>query len=241
MALVHDDIAKELKSIELSFEQMALDTSVSPSEGLKASIWKDIDAKESTTPVVAMDTSTPADSATSGFNWARAASIAAIVGLSALAWNGHQEKKSLSAQLEKESKAAQVYAESLQENQNRLAQLERDLSIVGSPDFTAVTMKGTPNAPRSIAQVYWNAESSEVFLNVETMTPLPSGKVYQLWALDGGIPVDAGTFKDSTKGLIKMKAIQSGQTFAVTIENEGGAETPALETLQVIGNVPVTS
>ena len=240
MALVHEDISKELKSIEESFEMLVMDTAVSPSAGLKAKIWADIEgAKKQEVPVVAMNTVEEINKDSSGFNWARAASVAAVVGLAALTWVNYADKKELTAQLNQQKNAQIEIDQKLSETRLNLEHVSEELAIVTSVEYVPVVMKGTDNAPSSLAQVYWSAGNQDVYLRVAEMAPLPAGKVYQLWALDGGVPVDAGTFTPDEKGLIRMKNIVSGQAFAVTIEDEGGAATPALETLQVIGNVPV--
>ncbi|NNC82475.1 MAG: anti-sigma factor, partial [Flavobacteriales bacterium] len=114
--------------------------------------------------------------------------------------------------------------------------LQEDMAIINDPNYTQVTLTGTDNAPSALARVYWNPSKESVYLSVARMDDLPEGKVYQLWALVDGQPVDAGIFTPEDS-LIEMKAIGMGQAFAVTIEDEGGAESPALETLQVIGNV----
>jgi hypothetical protein len=241
MSLVHEEITKELRSIEESFEMMAMDTAIKPSDALKDRIWQDIEASKEkpTTPVVKMKSQQEEVKAVAGFNWARAASIAAIIGLTALTWTNYSSNKELTAQLDSQKEAQKIQDQKLAESGLKLEQVTADLNIVASPDFTEVRMDGTANAPTSIAQVYWNAKNNDVYLRVEDMAPLPDGKIYQLWALDGGIPVDAGTFSPNYQRLVKMKSITSGQAFAVTIEDAGGAESPALETLQVIGNVPV--
>jgi len=97
---------------------------------------------------------------------------------------------------------------------------------------------GTPNAPQSMAYVYWNESSKEVYLSIQSLKQLSKDNQYQLWAIIDGKPVDAGVFDGDVAGLLKMKDIASGAAaFAVTIEPRGGKTTPTLETMQVMGNV----
>ena len=71
------------------------------------------------------------------------------------------------------------------------------------------------------------------------MHPLPKGKQYQLWALVDGKPVDAGLLdmEVASTTFQKVKNVMQAQTFAITIENVGGSESPTLSTLHVLGNV----
>lgn len=120
----------------------------------------------------------------------------------------------------------------------RLDKMENELRVINDPSFTKVVMKGTPNAPQSLASVYWNKETKEVYLSIQNMHELAQEKQYQLWAIIDGKPVDAGVFDGNVSGLIQMKDIaQSAVTFAVTVEPRGGKSSPTLETMQVAGNV----
>jgi len=120
----------------------------------------------------------------------------------------------------------------------RIEGIEKELKITNNPAFNRVVMKGTPNAPTSLASVYWNESTKEVYLSIQDMKALAQENQYQLWAIIDGKPVDAGVFDSNFTGLIKMKDIQSGAvTFAVTIEPRGGKASPTLETMQVAGNV----
>jgi anti-sigma-K factor RskA len=106
------------------------------------------------------------------------------------------------------------------------------------PNFKRVVMTGTPNSPQSLASVYWNENSKEVYLSIQNMKELARENQYQLWAIIDGKPVDAGVFDGNMAGLLKMKEIGAGAvTFAVTIESRGGKPSPSLQTMQVAGNV----
>jgi anti-sigma-K factor RskA len=121
----------------------------------------------------------------------------------------------------------------------RLNSIEQDVRVMTSPEFKRILMKGTPNAPGSMAEVYWNDKTAEVFVNIHSMKSLARENQYQLWAFIDGKPVDAGVFDAGNAGLIRMKSISQGAVkFAVTIEQRGGKPTPSVETLQVIGDVP---
>jgi anti-sigma-K factor RskA len=86
----------------------------------------------------------------------------------------------------------------------------------------------------------YNPTTKAVYLDVRKLPAPPTGKQYQLWALDNGKPVDAGVLAAATTAgdsLQQMKDIASAQAFAMTVEPEGGSINPTLSTLTVVGNI----
>lgn len=104
-------------------------------------------------------------------------------------------------------------------------------------DTKTVPLSGLPLSPSSKVIVYWNATNQITYLNVADLPTAPPGKQYQLWALSGGKPIDAGVF-DSEKHILQpMKTIANAQAFAVTLENAGGSLTPTMNQMYAIGSI----
>ncbi|MBX0290000.1 anti-sigma factor [Hymenobacter sp. HSC-4F20] len=121
-----------------------------------------------------------------------------------------------------------------------LNERDQQLSVLRNEAFRAVELKGTPKAPDALARVYYNAKTKAVYVDVRNLPELPTGKQYQLWALDNGKPVDAGVLATATAtgdSIQQMKDIASAQAFAMTVEDEGGVASPTLSTMTVIGNL----
>jgi anti-sigma-K factor RskA len=101
-----------------------------------------------------------------------------------------------------------------------------------------VTMPGTKSFPSSLATVYWNKSSKQVFLLANNLPQPAAGKQYQLWAIVDGKPVDMGVF-DSNTGtadlLQKMKSVDNAEMFAITLENKGGSPVPTMDQMYVAG------
>ena len=100
------------------------------------------------------------------------------------------------------------------------------------------------NRPEAIAVSVWNQEKQNGVLVVENLPVLEPGKDYQLWVIDPSIaaPVSAGIFKVDDKGKVRIKfqpnqAIQTAAKFAVTEEKEGGAASPTMDKMVVIGGI----
>lgn len=126
--------------------------------------------------------------------------------------------------------------------QTRLQSFETALAVIKDKDMKVVSLPGanvptSPN-PGSLATVYWNQRTRDVYLLVNNM-PLPaSDKQYQLWALVDGKPVDAGVFDASDPtAFVRMKNIPNAQAFAITLENKGGAVSPTMDQMYVLGKI----
>lgn len=123
--------------------------------------------------------------------------------------------------------------------QTKYKTIESNMAILQSPYNKPVMMKGLPVSPGALAMIYWNTQTHEVFLNVHQLPPPPEGKQYQLWALAGGIPINAGVFDVTSDSLNvqKMKVIDSAEAFAVTLENAGGSPSPTLTAMYLMGTI----
>ncbi|MFI5124189.1 MAG: anti-sigma factor domain-containing protein [Chitinophagales bacterium] len=122
----------------------------------------------------------------------------------------------------------------------KLETYESAISLMKNPRMTIVKMPGVPTspAPSSMATVYWNTNSREVYLLINQLPKPVTGMQYQLWAIVDGKPVDAGVF-DLAEGpqLMKLKTIPNAQAFAITLEKQGGSETPTMAAMYVMGKV----
>jgi anti-sigma-K factor RskA len=228
---VYPELREELARIEAASEALFLKTSITPRASVKASLFEKIESQQEV-PVIPMHRESMI------WRYAAAASIVMALGSSYLAytyWSRWQESQSnLTQLLAQNQRIAQDYSTV----QNRLGEIETEVKITTNTDFQRVVMKGTPNAPQSIASVYWNDRTKEVYLSIQNMKALSKENQYQLWAIIDGKPVDCGVFDSNMVGLLKMKAaLQFPTTFAVTIEPRGGKSSPSLETMQVAGNV----
>ncbi len=166
----------------------------------------------------------------------------AIVSSSLAFYYFNQWKKTAASLAGLKQQYAQV-AQNIETVQYRLKQQTENTrlfqEVVTKPDTKLVAMAGVKdNNKSSLAHVYWNKTTKEVYLDVKNMPELPAGKQYQLWALKGGQPIDAGVFDITDElRLQHMKNIEVAEVFAVTIEPEGGSQSPTLSTLCVLGNI----
>lgn len=237
---LYPELVVELRAIEEMQETLLMKSGVSPKASIRERIFDQIDDTQNNGALSPELDSTGNDQSISLRTWklAAAAAFAIAVMSSFLAYNYWQKWRSTSQDLIALQAQNERIAQDYNQVNNKLSQFERDLAVLQNPDFTKVLMSGTPNAPEAQASVFWNPETSELFLQVQKMKALASDQQYQLWAIIDGKPVDAGVFDATVEGLMKMKSIGKGATtFAVTIEPRGGKPSPTLETMQVAGNV----
>ena len=115
-------------------------------------------------------------------------------------------------------------------------QTSRALNILQHAHTRVVHLAGLPPAPNAQSVVFWNPDTKDLYFNPGTLPPAPEGKEYQLWAIAGDTPVDAGLFNATTAEARPMKPISAANAFAVTLEPAGGSPTPTGE-MYVLGKL----
>jgi anti-sigma-K factor RskA len=125
------------------------------------------------------------------------------------------------------------------ETQSKIASaMANELNILKQPDTKKTILKGLDPTSNLLATVYWNKNSNDVYLNIDTLPQPAMNKQYQLWAIVDGKPVDAGVFElNNMDTLVKMKSVSNAQAFAVTLENKGGSVSPTLTAMCLLGNI----
>ncbi|UII22731.1 anti-sigma factor [Fulvivirga ligni] len=233
----YPEIREEIEKIELSLEALAFETAVQPSADLKGAIMSKISSNKEEvveeSKVVPLQTS----SYSSGWKWAAAASVTIAVTTSILAYSYYNKWQATEYELDTLVAQNERVAQDYNQVNQKLEQIESDLSIINSSAYSRVAMKGTDNSPESLAYIYWNESTENVYLSISNLKELSKENQYQLWAIIDGAPVDAGVFSPGSSQLLKMKNIAGASAFAVTIEPKGGSESPSLETMQVLGAV----
>jgi anti-sigma-K factor RskA len=231
---LYPELKEELTLIEETQEQLLLGMAIKPRAAIKTKFLDAVTNAEAEIKIAPLQTETR----NNFWRFAAAASISLALVSSYLAYNYWSKWKNTATDLSNLISQNQRVAQDYNRVNQRLDKIENDLKIIDNPAFSKVIMKGTPNAPGSVASVYYNASSQEVYLSIQSMKALSKENQYQLWAIIDGKPVDAGVFDSNVAGLMKMKAIGTGAVqFAVTVEPRGGKASPSLETMQVAGNV----
>ncbi|MGB0880259.1 MAG: anti-sigma factor [Polaribacter sp.] len=138
------------------------------------------------------------------------------------------EKKELENQIEKAS--------------TNLAEAEKLMAIFRDKDIISVPLAGQTVSPNSYAKVYWHKKTENIYLDAKGLPDPPKGKVYQVWSLKLSplTPTSLGTIDTFTTDNNKIFTINNAnesEAFGITLEPEGGSETPTLEQLYTLGAV----
>lgn len=115
---------------------------------------------------------------------------------------------------------------SLDNYQNTIALIKDPSTSVIKMAGSSVPANGSPD-PSSLATVYWNRKSAEVYLLVNALPRPAANQQYQLWAIVNGKPVSAGLVNfTQADSILKMTNMPNAQAFAMTLEKTGGSESP---------------
>ena len=243
MCAAHSDVRAARDAFEISLERESIANAVPPPKQLRSKILgeieieyenssgniitrqglKDNQEKVEKAPVINMG------------GWVKyiaAASIILLVASTALNFYFFNQYKSVTAKYDDVVKQNAAYAQNEKDYQNTISKLS-------NPAMAIIKMAGesvpTSPAPSSIATVYWDTRTKDVFLLINNMPEASPEMQYQLWAIVDGVPVDAGVF-DMSKGIVTMKNIPRAQAFAITLEKKGGSPTPKGQ-MYVLGKV----
>ncbi len=125
-----------------------------------------------------------------------------------------------------------------QDSEKSFLALNKKWALTINPNVRTISLAGVEKHPDSHALVYIDSKENKTYLSSEKLPPPPSGYQYQLWGLVNGTPVNAGVLAlNNDKQVQEMIAIENAQTYAITLEKEGGSTVPTLANMYVIGNI----
>jgi len=234
----YPEIRAAIDAFELSLEQNALANAMQPAAHVKANVFTEI-AGEFSDTIDAAPSGKLVSMTTPNMGWLRyvaAASVILLVVSAATNVYFYRQFREVSSEyqallIEKSSLLAQNQA-----LQAKGLDLYQGMQIMSDPNYTKVSMPGVKAEENKFATVFWDKKKNEVYLLTNRLPQTSSDTQYQLWAIVGGKPVDAGMV-DICNGLCKMKNISNATAFAITLEKRGGSPTPNLDQLQVFGGV----
>jgi len=125
----------------------------------------------------------------------------------------------------------------------KLAESTEILNAIRSDDYTPVRLPGNPAvSAEAFAKVFYNETEQVAYIDASGLPEPPKGKVYQVWSLimEPLTPTDAGllaAFDISENKIFKIEGLPNTEGFGITLEPEGGSNTPNLNQLYVLGTV----
>jgi anti-sigma-K factor RskA len=239
MCADHSEVLAARNAFEIQLEEGLRQRKLEPPRELKSRIFSEIGMEKS--PTTKAPLAKLALVPRIGFaRYVAAASLLLLAGSVLL--NFYliaQYKKTIAKNEELIAEQTQV-ASNNKVMQTKLLNYENAINLMQNPLMTIIKMPSVPKspAPSSMATVYWDTQSKDVYLLVNQLPKPVANKQYQLWAIVDGKPVDAGVF-DTEEGVsfVKLKTIPKAQAFAITLEKKGGSATPDMEAMYVMGKV----
>ena len=175
-------------------------------------------------------------------NWVQYAGWAAslLIG-SVLIWSVVQNNN-LKEQIALEKQELENQIEKASTN---LAEAEKLITIFRDKDIISVPLTGQTASPNSYAKVYWDKKTNSIYLDAKGLPNPPKGKVYQVWSLKLNplTPTSLGTidtFTADTNKIFTIDNANESEAFGITLEPDGGSDSPNLEQLYTLGAVAAT-
>ncbi len=227
MSRKHAEVLAEIELIEGTLMSHA---SKNPPSALKQKIQSEIDFTKNTVLTLQPNKNR---------SWLLAASIALLIGSSiynVILLNNIKDNEEQIASIVLKN---EQYATDFESQSKSYGEMAQEMAVLMHPENKKIMLKGMEMSPTSLAALYWNQNTKDVYINVNSL-PMPSDdKQYQLWAIVDGKAVDAGVFdmKSDSASLQKMKTIVGAQAFAVTLEKKGGSSSPTMSAMYLMGNV----
>ena len=227
----HPEVKKEVEKIEAALIHLSHDASFEIPEHVWNNILQSISGVRKLTPP---KKSTHWSTMT---GWA-----AAIVFLLGIFWM-MKEKNSLETQVQISTTENTVLKEKVQVTEDALASSEALLEIMRSKEYREINLPGNVAvSPESYAKVYYNDIEKIAYIDARGLPSPPAGKVYQVWSLimDPLTPRSVGLLDnyDTTENKVfRLENIPDPEAFGITLEPEGGSESPTLTQLYTLGMV----
>lgn len=126
-----------------------------------------------------------------------------------------------------------------QELEQQLNDSQKIQSILRDQNLTTVALNAQ-NDFNAYAKVYWDKNQEKVHLDIKGLPEPPEGKVYQVWSLtlDPLTPTSIAVLDRNSETKSKIYTINNpnnSQAFGITLEPEGGSDSPTMNQLHVLG------
>lgn len=230
----YPEIEEEVRAIEKSLLQLSATTAPYNPETVFNSIKNKLSSRDTdvkTIPIHAKRTKW-----TAYLGWA--ASIALLVGL----FIQFAKNKELRQQVVQSQIEQNVLEGKLNVIESDLSNAKSLLSVLRNKDILQIPLEAQKVDPNAYATVYWDKDKQTAYIDVAGLPTPPPGKVYQVWSLQLNplTPTSLGildTFTEDENKIFSLKNANESEAFGITLEPEGGSESPTLEQLYTLGTV----
>ena len=232
----HPEILQEVLDIEAAIVKLTAATSNNKNAGLLETIKDKLTFNVSDVDTKVISIAKPK------YNWLTYTGWAAAIIIGAgLFWTLNQNKE-LESNLNTAETEKAFLEEQIANSRTELADSKKLLNFLRDKDIISVPLGGQGEFANTYAKVYWNKKDNSIYLDAQGLPEAPSGKVYQVWSLKLNplTPTSLGTIDDFNSDDNKIFAIANAnesEAFGITLEPEGGSDTPTMEQLYTLGVV----
>lgn len=213
----YPDLKKDVYEIEKTLEAFAASSALKAPAGLKQKVMDSIHQNPKSIPVTKSGPGL----------WPL---IASLFGLGALmlaflVYQNDQKTEELEQQLTVLRDTCDATTSQLTGELNELKQLTL-------PGNKIIPFAATPGFAQTDIYLHHNTQTGKNFIQVSNLPVIADNQSYQLWALKPNqAPLPLDVFDLPQTGLIEVRFVEDTETYAITIEPEGGSQTPTLEHL----------
>lgn len=125
--------------------------------------------------------------------------------------------------------------ETREQNLNQQLELLRQLT---QPQNRILPFTPAPGFASTDLYLHYNPTTRRNFIQVRSLPPISDNQTFELWSLKTGqAPARMNLFDPPADGLVEVDFIEGTEIYAITIEPEGGVDSPTMANL--IGTVAV--
>ena len=233
LTLQHPEIYQEVQEIEAAIMKLTAAASPKPSSHILASIKEKL--KFGTDTKVVSITKPK-------YDWLRYTGWAAsVILLASLIWMLKQNQKLTTTVTTVEIENAYL-EQQIESSKTNLAAAKDLLNVLRNKDIISVPLGGQGIFANTYAKVYWDKKDNNIYLDAQGLPEPPEGRVYQVWSLTLNplTPTSLGTIDDFATDDNKIFTIANtneSEAFGITLEPEGGSESPTMDQLYTLGVV----
>ncbi|MCG9972702.1 anti-sigma factor [Christiangramia crocea] len=227
----HPEIRKEVEEIEHALQQLSSAAAPYNPDVLLSSIKEKLADKD----VIRIERKSKTKWV-SYIGWA--ASIVLLIGLFFLIGDNNELREQLNSEKARTARMEQQIADARDD-----AEKTRELlAVLRDKDVSRIQLQGQNVAPEAYATVYWNKNENKAYIDAKDLPEPPRGKVYQVWSLklEPLTPTSIGLldeFSSDENKIFTLENANQSEAFGITLEPEGGSESPTMDQLYVLGAV----
>lgn len=219
----YPELVEEVRDIEITLEQYTRAHSIQPDPSLKDKILSQIEDKTAG--------SDEGIRKNNPLNWQNGAMI---ILLTLLAWQWLKSMRDNTMLTDQNQQISQS-CDSIQNQMNeRIVTLENILS----GNSRIIPVSPTEKFPETQLYFHLDSDQRSNFLQVKNLPNLADNQSFQLWSLkEGQDPIPLDVFQGTEDIIIPVQFVDATNAYAITIEPEGGSQSPTLENLIGVFNI----